>query len=238
LEFAQIAMHGTGFLRQNAFPRMRCACVAPWKAAGPEGAPQPPRGEEGDGGMHTSLFALKRWRWNVLTMAIVAHAGGDFPPPGDGEGGEFGGEGDDMYGEGGDEFDNGGYEEGEDEEVVLEPDNPLYARIRAVLEKQLTDQNQRLTEELREKEEELRRMRKKKEDVGVELYGVQQQLARMQLTLEKTHDNFNIVRKLREEAEADAKVVTKEMDKKQVGPRLASPTLLGLRFPTQSTTEE
>lgn len=172
----------------------------------------------------------------MLTTAVVALAGGDFPPPGDGDGGDFGGEGDDVYGEGGDEF--GGYEEGEDEEVVLEPDNPLYARIRAVLEKQLTDQNQRLTEELREKEEELRRMRKKKEDVGVELYGVQQQLARMQLTLEKTHDNFNIVRKLREEAEADAKVVTKEMDKKQVCPRLASTPLLRLRSPTLSPKAE
>lgn len=143
-------------------------------------------------------------------------AGGEFQPPGEG-GGEF--DGDDMHGEGNDVYDDGAGVE--DDEVLLEPDNPLYARIRAVLEKQLTEQNQRLTEDLREKEEEMRRMRKKKEDVGVELYGVQQQLARMQLTLEKTHDNFNIVRKLREEAEADAKIVTKEMEKKQV--RLEGP---------------
>lgn len=49
------------------------------------------------------------------------------------------------------------------------------------LQKQLEEQQLRLHEELREKEEDLKRLKKKKEDVGVELYGVQQQLARMQV---------------------------------------------------------
>lgn len=136
---------------------------------------------------------------------------GDGYPPGDGGGNydpEFDGEG-----EGGDTYENG--QEEDDDDVVLDPDNPLYARIRAVLEKQLSDQNVRLTEDLREKDEDLKRLKKKKEDVGVDLYGVQQQLARMQLMLEKTHDNFNIVRNFREKAEVDAKTVAIEMEKKR-----------------------
>ena len=106
-------------------------------------------------------------------------------------------------------------QEEEEEDLALEPDNPLYTRIRAALKTQLDEQQLRLSEESREKEEEFRRIKHKKEDVGVELYGVQQQLARMQLTLEKTHDNFNTVRKLREQAESESRTVNKEYGKKQ-----------------------
>jgi len=73
-----------------------------------------------------------------------------------------------------------------------------------------------VVEDLREKDEDQRRLKKKKEDVGVELYGVQQQLARMQLILEKTHDNFNMVRKLREQAEEETRSVFNEYEKKKV----------------------
>ena len=41
--------------------------------------------------------------------------------------------------------------------------------------------------------------KKRREDIGVELYGVQQQLARLQMTLEKTHDNYNVIRRIREQ---------------------------------------
>ena len=41
--------------------------------------------------------------------------------------------------------------------------------------------------------------KKKREDIGVELYGVQQQLAKIQLTLERTHDNYNLIRTIREQ---------------------------------------
>jgi hypothetical protein len=46
---------------------------------------------------------------------------------------------------------------------------------------------------LREKEEELRKEKKGREEIGVKLYGVQHQLAKMQMTFERTHDNYNIV---------------------------------------------
>ena len=72
-----------------------------------------------------------------------------------------------------------------------------------------------MVDDLREREENFKRLKKKKEDVGVELYGVQQQLARMQLILEKTHDNFNMVRKMREQAEDETRSVFKEYEKKK-----------------------
>ena len=112
--------------------------------------------------------------------------------------------------------DQRGPDDGNNDEPVLDPDNPLYARIRAALSKQLQDQQERVSEELREKDEGVKRLRKKKEDVGVELYGVQQQLARMQIMLEKTHENFNAIRQLREQSEKEVKSALKEYEKKKV----------------------
>jgi chromosome segregation ATPase len=119
---------------------------------------------------------------------------------------------------GGDQFDGGDQFGAADEEddLTLAPNNPLYQRLRAALSKQLEEQQRRVREDLREKDEDLKRLKKKKEDVGVELYGVQQQLARMQLILEKTHDNFNMVRKLREQAEDETRSVFNEYEKKKV----------------------
>jgi len=39
----------------------------------------------------------------------------------------------------------------------------------------------------------VRKIRQQREETGVQLYGVQHQLARMQTTFERTHDNYNIV---------------------------------------------
>ena len=132
--------------------------------------------------------------------------------------GGIGDEGDQEYQEqGGNMFNGNNYQpEVEEEDATLDPNNPLYARIRAALSKQLEEQQSRIREDLREKDEDLKRLKKKKEDVGVELYGVQQQLARMQLILEKTHDNFNMVRKLREQAEEETRSVFNEYEKKKV----------------------
>ena len=46
---------------------------------------------------------------------------------------------------------------------------------------------------------------KHREDVGVTLYGAQQQLAKLQLQLEQLHDGVKVVTRAREEA--DAKLV-------------------------------
>lgn len=85
-------------------------------------------------------------------------------------------------------------------------------RLQNALTKQLTDEHERIDLQLREKvidiinlnhlkEEEVRKIKKRREETGVQLYGVQHQLAKMQTTFERTHDNYNIVQKYRLDAE-------------------------------------
>ena len=58
--------------------------------------------------------------------------------------------------------------------------------------------------------EELARQKHFREDVGVQLYQVQQQLAKLQMNLEKVHENHSIISQMRDAAEGDLS---------QVGPR-------------------
>ncbi|KAI8593523.1 hypothetical protein BDZ88DRAFT_503833 [Geranomyces variabilis] len=93
-------------------------------------------------------------------------------------------------------------DDAEDENTaVMDADNPLMERVQAALYAQLSAQRARLVLELREKEEAVRVTVAKREQVGVELYSLQQQLARQQAMLEGTQDNLAVVRGLREEAE-------------------------------------
>ena len=54
----------------------------------------------------------------------------------------------------------------------LPADHPLMARLQAALTKQLTDEHERVDLQLREKEEEVRKVKKNREDTGVQMYGV------------------------------------------------------------------
>lgn len=106
------------------------------------------------------------------------------------------------------------FEDGTDV-LFLPADHPLMSRIQAALTKQLTDEHERRDLQQREKEEELRKVKKEREEVGVQLYGVQHQLAKMQLTFERTHDNFNIVQKYRVESENQLEVLQKQYEQKK-----------------------
>lgn len=53
------------------------------------------------------------------------------------------------------------------------------ARMQNALTKQLTDEHERADLKLREAEEAVRKVRMEREETGVQLYGVQHQLARM-----------------------------------------------------------
>ena len=97
----------------------------------------------------------------------------------------------------------------------LPADHPLMSRLQAALHKQLSDDNHRVELQLREKEETLKSLRREREDVGVQLYGVQQQLAKMQMNFERTHDNFNIIQKYRKEAEEQLNILSEEYEKKR-----------------------
>lgn len=49
--------------------------------------------------------------------------------------------------------------------------------------------------------EDLKTKKREREELGVQLYGVQQELARQQMLLEKEHDNFNSENHLRLQSE-------------------------------------
>lgn len=68
--------------------------------------------------------------------------------------------------------------------------HPLMQRVQEALLGQLKQTQTRLTEEMRVKREDLKKTREKREEIGVELYGQQQQLARLQTMLESTHENL------------------------------------------------
>ncbi|XP_011454679.3 coiled-coil domain-containing protein 40 [Magallana gigas] len=127
---------------------------------------------------------------------LVPHPG---PDGGDG-GGDSGDDDEEMDDEEGVESDAGS--EAETDMVVLDPDHPLMKRFQNALKSHLTSQNEKVTLELRELTEALRNRKKEREDLGVDLYGIQQELARFQMLLEKNHDEFANLNQGRQQEEA------------------------------------
>ena len=99
-----------------------------------------------------------------------------------------------------------GFDDGNVEDIgnpqFLPADHPLYKRLQKAFEKQGGDEYERVHLEYLDKSNTLKALEKEKEDVGVQLYGLQQQLADMQQAFEAAHENFNAVSKTREENEA------------------------------------
>ncbi|CAL1527056.1 unnamed protein product [Lymnaea stagnalis] len=93
--------------------------------------------------------------------------------------------------------------ENETDMVVLDPDHPLMKRFQAALKSHLTKQNDKMTLELRELNENVRVKKKEREDLGVELYGVQQELARYQMILEQQHDKVATLKQERQKEEQE-----------------------------------
>ena len=87
--------------------------------------------------------------------------------------------------------------------------------MQKALNVQLTNEYERVDLQLREREAELKNARKKREDIGVELYGMQHQLAKLQISLDRTQDNYNIVKRYREEAERNKETVKKQFEDKK-----------------------
>lgn len=75
-------------------------------------------------------------------------------------------------------------------------------RFQNALKAHLTTQNEKVSLELRELTEALRNRKKEREDLGVDLYGIQQELARFQMLLEKHHDEFANLNQGRQQEEA------------------------------------
>ena len=94
------------------------------------------------------------------------------------------------------------FETDEDREVYrLIGQNPLLERVQVALKKQLTATSTRVEVKLREEEEDLKRVKQRREDLGVELYGVQQRLARLQMDLESKHSHVATVQAIRSDSE-------------------------------------
>eukprot|EP00759_Apiculatamorpha_spiralis_P027819 PhF_6_TR30532/c1_g1_i1/m.44785 len=85
---------------------------------------------------------------------------------------------------------------------------PVQRRIEAHLRKHLED----LTLRLHETTNECTRLSQKREDVGVELYSVQQHLAKLQETLEAGHDNLVALQRLREDKEKERDTLLTQYD--------------------------
>jgi len=92
----------------------------------------------------------------------------------------------------------------EDDDVsMLDPEHPMLARVQEALTRQMSNAYDKQKQKVSEQTEELARQKRRREDVGVQLYQVQQQLAKLQMNLEKVHENEALIGQIREGAEAD-----------------------------------
>jgi coiled-coil domain-containing protein 40 len=84
-------------------------------------------------------------------------------------------------------------------------EHKLMESVQAALNKQLRTQLTRVEAELRETEEARDKAQKARQNVGVELYGVQQQLSRLQVQLDSASGAVVALHDIRSKAEADLK---------------------------------
>ncbi|KAJ3127462.1 Coiled-coil domain-containing protein 40 [Nowakowskiella sp. JEL0407] len=101
---------------------------------------------------------------------------------------------------------DGNEDDDDEDEAIMDPDNPLMKRVQLALQQQLTSQLERIEQEIKEKEEQYKKAVKKREEIGVDLYNEQQQLARLQAMLESAQDSCNTMGRFREEAERQQKL--------------------------------
>ncbi|CAF1537043.1 unnamed protein product, partial [Didymodactylos carnosus] len=99
--------------------------------------------------------------------------------------------------------------------VVLDPSHPLMARFQAALKDHLQKREEKLNIQLREADNELKQVRDQRESLGVELYNLQQELARHQMLLEKEHDRFGEINQDRQRLEDELKKTKDNYSKKK-----------------------
>ncbi|XP_021495438.1 coiled-coil domain-containing protein 40 isoform X2 [Meriones unguiculatus] len=76
--------------------------------------------------------------------------------------------------------------------VVLDPDHPLMMRFQEALKSYLSRQIEKLKLDIQELDVATKQARNQRQELGVNLYGVQQHLARLQMQLEKSHDRHSL----------------------------------------------
>eukprot|EP00879_Flechtneria_rotunda_P033179 GHRR01036724.1.p1 GENE.GHRR01036724.1~~GHRR01036724.1.p1 ORF type:complete len:546 (+),score=242.57 GHRR01036724.1:177-1814(+) len=98
---------------------------------------------------------------------------------------------------------------------TMNPDHPMLQRAQQALKQQLTAKRMRVEGELREKQNSLSRAKKQREEVGVELYGFQQSLAKLQTNLEKAQDNYHSLSSMRVQAEQELSQLRHKLTQQQ-----------------------
>jgi len=111
-------------------------------------------------------------------------------------------------GEGGEAFDEGEF-------PFLKAEDPAYQRLQNAWQAQLAGHHERVSGQHREKTEESKKLVKHREEIGVTLYGAQQQLAKLQLGLEQLHDKYAMVHGKRMEDDESLKTVTVDWEGKK-----------------------
>jgi len=104
----------------------------------------------------------------------------------------------------------------EDENLAFLPaDHPQMSRFQAAMQVTLEKDHERVHLQLKEREAKLKKIEREREDTAVQLYEVQQNLAEMHLGLEQTHQNYNLIQRLRIEAEQKLSVLNQEFSGKK-----------------------
>ena len=84
------------------------------------------------------------------------------------------------------------------------------APLQNALKKTLEKEHERVHLLLIERQADMKKVEKEKEDTAVFLYEVQQNLAEMHLALDQTHQNYNLIQKLRVEAEQKLAILNQQ----------------------------
>ncbi|KAM6377009.1 coiled-coil domain-containing protein 40 [Pluvialis apricaria] len=87
--------------------------------------------------------------------------------------------------------------------VVLDPEHPLMRRFQAALKNYLTKQMEKVNLELQELRTATKKSKVQREELGVILYGAQQQLAHLQMEVEKSHDRHSQMATARRQLEEE-----------------------------------
>ncbi|NWI98409.1 CCD40 protein, partial [Crypturellus undulatus] len=85
--------------------------------------------------------------------------------------------------------------------IVLDPEHPLMRRFQAALKNYLTKQMEKVNLDLQELRTATKKGKVEREELGVILYGVQQQLAQLQMELEKSRDRHAQIAAVRQQLE-------------------------------------
>ncbi|NXN66211.1 CCD40 protein, partial [Himantopus himantopus] len=87
--------------------------------------------------------------------------------------------------------------------VVLDPEHPLMRRFQTALKNYLTKQMEKVNLELQELRTATKKSKVQREELGVILYGAQQQLAHLQMEVEKSHDRHSQMATARRQLEEE-----------------------------------